>query len=152
MSDSDRRLPVVQAPWFAEGVRFECRPDCGACCTNHDDYSYVYLEPEDITVLAAHLELSEPDFLEEYTATEDGYVFLKMDDPDCMFLDGEKRCAIYAARPRQCRTFPFWPDNPKSRKNWRKLCAFCPGIDRGRLHGPAEIEERLREYEGCDEG
>lgn len=138
-------------PWFAAGVRFECQPDCGACCTNHGDYSYVYLTPEDVPVLAAHLELTDAEFLDRYTDREDGLIFLKMEQPDCTFLDGTK-CSVYPARPMQCRTFPFWPENFRSRRQWKRLCEFCPGVDKGPLHDRESVEHRLEEFERCDKG
>ena len=35
---------------------------------------------------------------------------------DCVFLDGEKVpgkavCRLYGSRPKQCRTWPFWPES-----------------------------------------
>jgi len=98
---------VGEAPWYAEGLRFECLPDCAACCTNHDDYAYVYLEPGEPERIALHLGLDPGTFAERYTQLDEGWVVLKMDRPDCPFLSGT-RCSIYAVRPVQCRTFPFW--------------------------------------------
>ena len=89
-------------PWYSEGLRFECQPDCGACCTNHSDYAYVYLERNDLPNLAELLGMTEAAFTQEYTDTEDGWVFLKMETEDCMFLEGNK-CGVYQARPAQCR-------------------------------------------------
>lgn len=139
----------MSEPWYASGLRFECRPDCGACCSNHDDYSYVYLDDEDPTRIAAHLGLTREEFLGRYTQTDDGHVVLRMDQPACPFLDGA-RCTIYPVRPRQCRTFPFWPETLRSPTAWRKLRRFCPGIDHGPLHGLLAIKERL--VEGESEG
>lgn len=37
----------------------------------------------------------------------------------CIFLDGEgKMCTIYAARPVQCRTYPYWPSIIDSEAAW----------------------------------
>jgi hypothetical protein len=37
----------------------------------------------------------------------------------CVFLDGEgKMCTIYAARPVQCRTYPYWPSIIDSEAAW----------------------------------
>ena len=44
----------------------------------------------------------------------------------CIYFDLEKkRCAVYDARPQQCRTFPFW-----DRYFYKKDATFyeCPGI------------------------
>ncbi len=64
--------------------------------------------------------------------TEHGY--------DCEFLDresipGKAICSLYESRPMQCRTWPFWPENLKSKRAWHaaKGRTPCPGMDNGKL-------------------
>jgi Fe-S-cluster containining protein len=128
--------------WYADGLRFECRPDCGACCTNHDDYSYVYLTEHDCKRLARHLKLTRAEFAARYTELDEGSPVLRMDRPDCPFLDGT-RCGVYAARPTQCRTFPFWPENLTSPVRWERLGKFCPGIGHGEVRSLRVIRSCL---------
>jgi len=60
---------------------------------------------------------------------------------DCVFFDGELRtCKVYNARPRQCRTWPFWDSNLKTPEDWQRTCQVCPGSGRGRLHHLEAIE------------
>lgn len=51
---------------------------------------------------------------------------------DCVFLredaDGKRGCSIYPVRPTQCRTWPFWPSNLKSRSAWESSAQSCPGM------------------------
>jgi len=62
---------------------------------------------------------------------------------DCVFFDGQKRkCTVYEARPRQCRTWPFWDSNLKTAEDWQHTCSVCPGSGQGRLYTLAEIEDR----------
>jgi hypothetical protein len=49
---------------------------------------------------------------------------------------------VYAARPRQCRTWPFWDSNLKSPDDWKHACEACPGSGKGELHSLAQIEDR----------
>lgn len=60
--------------------------------------------------------------------TEHGY--------DCVFLDrdsqpGKALCAIHEARPMQCRTWPFWPENLRSKAAWERTARQCEGVGRG---------------------
>jgi Fe-S-cluster containining protein len=129
--------------WYAEGLQFTCVKDCTHCCVTHGDHAYVYLEQDDIRRLADHLGLLSWEFLERYTFREDGYVMLRMDEPECLFL-GENGCTVYEARPVQCRTFPFWKENLKSRTLWKKAAEFCPGIGQGPTHSRERIQIQIR--------
>lgn len=149
MADEPRSTPAQGADWFAAGLRFECRPDCGACCTTHDSYAFVYLEGDDFDRLVAFLGIDEEAFIREFTDLDDGRLILRMDRPDCPFLEGT-RCSVYPARPTQCRTFPFWKELLESAESWRRLAAFCPGIDRGPRHALHVINERIAERGGND--
>jgi len=62
---------------------------------------------------------------------------------DCVLL-GPEGCTVYAVRPTQCRTFPFWSDNLEARRDWDDLKARCPGIDHGRLYTRSEIERIMK--------
>ncbi len=145
---SDRAEPrgrrSARLPWYGEGLRFSCLPGCGACCTKHGDCDWVYLEGDDAERIAAHLGLTREEFLERRCEKEDGLDVLRMDGPDCPFLEGSS-CAVYAARPRQCRTFPFWRENLRTRSAWEKLHEFCPGIGAGEPHSLEAIRARLDE-------
>jgi hypothetical protein len=125
--------PVRPRPWYADGLRFQCRPDCGACCSDHGDYAYLYLEEGDVERLARFLGWDPERFRDRHTALDDGRPVLALNGPDCPFLRGT-RCAVYPVRPIQCRTFPFWRENLRSHEEWERLSQFCPGIDAGEHH------------------
>jgi Fe-S-cluster containining protein len=136
-----------RSPWYADGLRFSCKPDCGRCCTRHDDYAYVYLADSDVAPLAEALGLDEAAFRERHTAYDDGDLVLAMGEERCPFLDGA-RCGVYAVRPVQCRTFPFWKENLKRRADWEALASFCPGIGVGEHHALLTIQSKIAEREG----
>jgi len=129
--------------FYHEGIRFECQ-DCGRCCLSRGGYGYVYLTAEDRKRLATHLEMTTREFTIRYTDRTDGLLHLKDPDRDCVFLE-ENRCSVYEARPRQCRSWPFWPENMKKKVWEREIASFCPGIGRGRLYTKEEIERIIKE-------
>lgn len=59
----------------------------------------------------------------------------------CVFLE-DGRCRIYAARPNQCRTYPWWPEL-MSRTAWQREARRCEGIGRGGVIPLATIRQRL---------
>ena len=64
---------------------------------------------------------------------------------DCVFFDNESRkCNVYDARPRQCRTWPFWDSNLKSPEAWAETCEVCPGSGKGKLYNLEEIETQRK--------
>ena len=129
-------------PWYVTGLRFSCLPECGKCCTNHEDYAYVYLDGDDLPRLAEHLGLTPGEFREQYATLDDDDWVLRMDKPDCPFLDGWQ-CTVYEARPTQCSTFPFWREILRNRAEWRRQRRFCPGIDEGEVHPLKVIDAHL---------
>ena len=51
---------------------------------------------------------------------------------DCVLLDEETRkCTAYEQRPRQCKTWPFWDSNLRSKKAWEEAAEACPGCNKG---------------------
>lgn len=134
---------------FASGIRFECT-GCGECCKARHGYGYIYVTLKERQRLAKQLGLATGAFTRKHCEKTDGLFHLREPSSDCQFLDGS-RCTVYQARPQQCRTWPFWPEN-MSKKVWNlEVKRDCPGIGIGRLHTPAEIEGYLAQAEGREE-
>ncbi len=130
-----------QPPWYADGLRFECTR-CGHCCTGE---GYVWVSRGRIRQIAEFLEMSVEEFSRRYLRrVENRLSLVEKENTDCVFWERDNGCTIYPVRPRQCRTFPFWPEHLKSPDAWRALAAVVPGIGRGRRHGAGEIRRRLR--------
>ena len=49
----------------------------------------------------------------------------------CPFLGVDNRCRIYAVRPRQCRTYPWWPELVEKKRDWTEEAQRCEGMNRG---------------------
>jgi Fe-S-cluster containining protein len=143
-------VPVKPA-WWSAGIRFECTGS-GRCCVSRGEYGFVYLTREDRRRLANHLGLAPAEFRRRFCGKTEGLWHLA-DLPAasaCRFLDGT-RCTVYEARPTQCRTWPFWPENMDAKKWDADVAAFCPGVGRGRLWTEAEIRAVVEQQQRADE-
>ena len=134
--------------FYDKGLRFECQM-CRYCCSA--DPGYVYLTKNDIERASSALSLSFDDFMKAYCRLVDfgGYSLVslrEMENYDCIFLT-PNGCAIYEARPLQCRTYPFWKNVMESEESWKAEGRCCPGIGKGALVSRKEIEKRLKDGE-----
>ncbi len=122
--------------WYAEGLRFECT-QCGNCCTGSP--GYVAVSEDEGKAIAKVLKIPYGDFLAGYTRKEgQGRSLREIETErghDCVFLDFDEHglaiCKVYQARPVQCRTFPWWPENLRTEAAWKRLGKSCEGIGRG---------------------
>ncbi|MFP4459196.1 MAG: YkgJ family cysteine cluster protein [Candidatus Zixiibacteriota bacterium] len=129
--------------FFDKGLRFQCQR-CGDCCTIPDGYVYIY--PNEIFEISAKMDMSVEKFRNKYmTKIDDQDVLKSFPNGECIFYTGDNGCHIYEFRPRQCRTFPFWPHNLRSPDDWQNLSKECPGVDKGRLFTKEEIIKRIHE-------
>jgi Fe-S-cluster containining protein len=127
------------ARWYQAGIRFQCTGSA-RCCKVHGDYAYVFLTHEEERRLASHLDVSLREFRRRHTFRPGpGERSLRFPAGCCTFL-AEGKCSVYAVRPRQCRTWPFWEENLEPRVWKEEVAPFCPGIGRGRLYSAREIE------------
>jgi Fe-S-cluster containining protein len=128
-------------PWYKDGLRFECT-QCGDCCTGAP--GFVWVNQEEIDALAAKIGLGVDEFEKKYVRKIGiRRSLVEFPNGDCVFFDTEKRnCSVYEARPRQCRTWPWWNSNLQSEKAWKETCEVCPGSGKGKLYSLEHIEEQ----------
>jgi len=132
----------MAAPWYAAGLRFSCLR-CGDCCRGEP--GYVWITPAEISAAAEFLAMPPEQFAREYVRREQGGLSLiELANGDCI-LWTQQGCRIYAVRPRQCRTFPFWPEYLRSQSAWLRAQRRCPGVGTGKQHSLDEIAARLKE-------
>jgi uncharacterized protein len=128
-----------KSPWYKDGLRFQCT-GCGDCCTGAP--GFVWVNKEEIEALAAYVGMEPAAFEAKYV--RDVGVRKSLNEyrnGDCVFFDGETRkCRVYKARPRQCRTWPFWDSNVRTPEAWAGTCQVCPGSGTGKLYQLGEIE------------
>lgn len=72
------------------------------------------------------------------------YSLIEKPGGDCVFWERERGCTVYEARPEQCRTWPFWPDNVETPEDWARTESICPGAGNGPNHDLVTIEDALR--------
>ncbi len=129
-------------PFFAGGLRFQCQGS-SHCCRAQKVETFVFLEITDRRRLAAFLGLSTAAFTRAYCGKTDDAFHLRHPMRDCEFLQ-DGRCRIYDARPVQCRTWPFWPENMDERVWREEIAPFCAGVGKGRRYSRAEIDALLK--------
>jgi hypothetical protein len=131
-----------EQPWFKDGLRFTCT-GCGDCCTGAP--GFVWVNREEIEDLARKVKLSTAEFEERYVRKVGiRKSLVEYENGDCVFFDANSRkCAVYEARPKQCKTWPFWQSNMASEKTWRETCEVCPGSGTGKLHSAEHILHQI---------
>ena len=132
---------MSEGVWYRNGLQFECAA-CGGCCTGAP--GYVWVNRSEIAVLAASFDMDEDEFGKRFVRrVGNRYSLTERANGDCVFFDPDLgNCRVYANRPRQCRTWPFWDSNLKSRETWNDMARSCPGANRGKLFLLEEIEDR----------
>ena len=109
----------------------------------------MWVSLDDCHQIAAQLGLA----LEEFTRRHVRRVgtrlsLLERRGGDCEFLlrlqDGCTACAIHAARPVQCRTWPFWDSNVETPAAWQETARECPGINQGARHDLPAIQAAVQ--------
>jgi Fe-S-cluster containining protein len=129
-------------PWYRDGLAFECTR-CGACCTGAP--GYVWVSVSEIETLARFRDQTVEAFSSRFIRRV-GNRFSLIERPggDCIFWDRQLGCTVYDARPAQCRSWPFWPENLESPSQWAQVQQSCPGAGKGRIHSAQEILSALK--------
>ncbi|MFQ5965302.1 MAG: YkgJ family cysteine cluster protein [Candidatus Scalinduaceae bacterium] len=127
-------------PWYKDGLRFECQRS-GRCCMGEP--GVVRVNKREINLISSSLSITQNLFAKRYLRIVNGhYSLLEYKNGDCIMY--ENGCKIYAVRPSQCRTFPFWKSNLENQEEWEKLKNICPGVGKGKLHTLKEIKNYLK--------
>ena len=128
--------------WYQDGLRVR-GTRCGHCCTGAP--GYVWVNEKEIAAIADYRGEAFQQVAALYTRpAQRGRSLREKVKGDCVFYDRKEGCTIYPVRPRQCRTWPFWPSNVSTPEAWRRTCEACPGSGQGELISAEEITRRLR--------
>ena len=126
-------------------LRFECS-GCGQCCLGHPDEHYIELAPGEAKTIRRYLDLDKKTFKRDYLVDlPDIGRGLKINQQGrCVLLDENLRCSVYEVRPRQCKTYPFWPELMQTAEAWEGEASRCEGINQGRVVTIATIEKQMK--------
>ena len=98
---------VLNGHAFFSGHCEECRPYCAAVCCR--GYGFVSLSEEEASSGEyQYKEITEGCKCETCTRMRElgvRYTLRKLPDGSCVYLDGGRRCSIYAKRPETCRRY-----------------------------------------------
>ena len=120
----------MSQPWYQPGVKFLCLgPECGDCCSGKHGPGAVWVNAPEMLALAQHIGLPFDEFTSRYVRRiGDKYSLTEKSNNDCAFYEAGKGCTVYAARPSQCRTYPFWSKVMAAKWKWDSEKEVCPGI------------------------
>jgi Fe-S-cluster containining protein len=105
----------------------------------------VWVEPGEIERLAEFRGESTQEFAKRHVRrVGDRYSLIEKPGGDCIFWDAKAGCTVYTARPIQCRTWPFWPENIATPGDWDRVERVCPGAGHGQWFSVEEIEAAAR--------
>jgi Fe-S-cluster containining protein len=96
---------------------------------------------EEIARLAAYRGETVEQFSKQFVRRV-GHRYSLIEKPggDCIFWDKAAGCTVYPARPVQCQTWPFWPENIETPEEWEGVKSVCPGSGRGQWFSLEEIQ------------
>lgn len=112
--------PVNDLSILEPSVHYVCQR-CNACCKWPGD---VRIAESEISSIAAHLSITEDDFIARFTrlrTNRQGLSLIERENHECIMLVGEG-CSIHAVKPSQCAGFP----NKWNFPGWRDICEAIP--------------------------
>lgn len=138
-------------------MKFQCQETCGGKCCKipKGNQLFVFLTSKDRMRLAAFLHKPINKFAQRghFTTTRFGgtgwHWYLKSGEGQCKFLTKAGKCSVYEARPTQCKTWPFWPENMKP-ETQEMFMKECPGIGVGPELADEVLNAQLDEQRKAD--
>ncbi len=126
-------------------LRFHCT-GCGRCCLGHADEHYIELLPGEAGKIRQFLNLDKKSFRRDCLVSlgsKSKGIRINAQGR-CILLDDNDRCSVYPVRPRQCMTYPFWPELLQAPEAWHAESARCEGIGQGEVVSSSHISKQLK--------
>lgn len=103
----------------------------------------VYFDREELRKLADYLRETIDELIARLKFAREGerFVLDATDGRGCPLLGKDRACTVHPVKPKQCATFPFWPQLLDDEREWESAKRFCPGIDsaQGKIYSRGEI-------------
>lgn len=104
---------------------FDCKR-CGHCCQGEGG---IVLTQHDRERLAAHLNLSIEDMLQQFAEQAGDKQRLRVGlDEYCIFFRAGLGCGVHLGRPDICRAWPYFRGNLVDETSWKMIQTDCPGV------------------------
>ncbi|KAJ1484251.1 hypothetical protein T484DRAFT_1948245 [Baffinella frigidus] len=116
--------------WWEDGISFKC-VKCGKCCKRSEP---VLVNAKEIAAISELKKVPQADLKKGFIDEDWGsahilpFCLKRTSGGACIFLDEKGACSIYEARPTQCRTYPFWPENMGSREAYLAEEQHCDAV------------------------
>ena len=120
----------------------QCFSNTGQSCNSPTRMLVPANKMDEAAAIARYMETSEDLFLDWFVRWIDDKLAL-VDGPEehCIFLEDGK-CTVYPVRPKQCRTYPFWPEILISKDKWNNEVMRCEGINQGDVVDTEHVEQQ----------
>ena len=116
---------------------FQCQ-QCGDCCAGRGG---IFVRPEEVTAMAALLEMDETEFRSRYLESTPLGTRLAIEDGVCVFLR-DNRCGVHPVKPFICRQWPYLPALLVDAEEFEAAKGACPGLDPNGSHEDFVEESR----------
>lgn len=104
---------------------------------------FVYISDTELSKIASHLGEKIQDLIARLKLQREDHRWMidANDGNGCPLLDANKSCSVHPVKPKQCATFPFWPELLDDAAEWDAAKRYCPGIDatQGKIYTRGEI-------------
>jgi len=109
----------------SEHAPLNCRKCPSFCCRMA---GYVEVSRADIRRLAKFLGLTVRQFEERHIVevTRKGEKLIKQDSDTCQFLGSDRKCTVYAARPKDCREYVCWDQDDETVYGYASMSQYSP--------------------------
>ena len=111
-----------------------CKTCKGQCCRGQA--GYIWVKADEIKAMTEIKQIDVNKFSRQFLRRVKGRLSLQERIINneyfcCLFDPADCKCTVYGARPKQCRTYPFWKEY---KKNPKHLANECPGVSLHKIY------------------